>query len=175
MHMIRILIALVALGFTVPAHGEDTKPVERRDFDKKTPLDTEFLAVASECCNCQCSMAELVEKRASRQEVKDFAKKMEEDHKAALKDLAATIKDRKVAIVAGTNKKDKERCKEIGKLEGKEFEEAFLKNVVTDHEKAIAMCENQIKNGKDEKVTEFATAAVKKLREHLKDAKKLQS
>ena len=173
--VIRILLALVVVGFTVPAHAEDAKPVERRDFDKKTPLDTEFLAVASECCNCQCSMAELVEKRASRQEVKDFAKKMDEDHKSLLKDLAATLEDRKVAIVVGTNKKDKARCKEMGKLEGNSFEETFLKNVVTDHEKAIAMCENQIKNGKDEKVTEFATAAVQKLREHLKEAKKLQS
>ena len=173
--MIRILIALVALSSAVPAYAVDTKTVERRDFDKKMPLDNEFLAVASECCNCQCSMAELVEKRASRQEVKDFAKKMDENHKAALKDLAATLKTRKIAIVAGTSKKDKERCKEVGKLSGKEFEETFLKNVVIDHEKAIAMCEYQIKNGKDEKVTEFATAAVKKLREHLKEAKKLQS
>ena len=173
--MIRILIAVVALGFTLPAYAEETKTVERKDFDKKTPLDTEFLAVASECCNCQCSMAELVEKRASRQEVKDFAKTMDEDHKALLKELAAILKNRKVAIIAGTSKKDKERCKEVGKLEGKEFEETFLKNAVTDHEKAIAMCDNQIKNGKDEKVTEFATLAVKKLREHLKEAKKLQS
>ena len=173
--MIRILIAIVALCFTLPAYAEDTKPIERKDFDKKSPLDTEFLAVASECCHCQCSMAELVEKRASRQEVKDFAKKMDEDHKALLKDLAATVKTRKIAIIAGTSKKDKERCKEVSKLSGKEFEETFLKNVVTDHEKAIAMCEYQIKNGKDERVTEFATAAVKKLREHLKEAKKLQA
>ena len=45
--MIRIPIALVALGFAVPAYAVDAKPVERRDFDKKNPLDNEFLAVAS--------------------------------------------------------------------------------------------------------------------------------
>ena len=120
-------------------------------------------------------MAELVEKRASRQEVKDFAKKMDEDHKALLKDLTTTLKNRKIAIVAGTSKKDKARCKDLGKLEGKDFEVAFLKDVVADHEKAIRVCENQIANGKDEKVTEFATSAVKKLREHLKEAKKLRA
>jgi len=173
--MIRILIALVALGFAVPAYAADTKTVERKDFDKKTPLDNEFLAMASECCNCQCSMAELVEKRASRQEVKDFAKKMDEDHKALLKELAATLKTRKIAIVAGTSKKDKARCKDLGKLEGKDFEAAFLKDVVADHERAIRVCENQIKNGKDEKVTEFAKAALEKLGQHLREAKKLQS
>jgi len=173
--MIRILVTLVALAVAGPLYAEDTKPVERRDFDKKTPLDNDFLAMASECLNCQCSLADLVEKRASRQEVKEFAKRMEEDHKALLKDLAATLKDRKVAIVAGTSKKDKERCKEVGKLEGTEFEKTFLKYVADDHEKAIRVCENQIKNGKDQKVTEFATSAVKKLREHLKEAKRLQS
>ena len=173
--MIRILIALAAMTFAIPTYAEDSKPVVRRDFDKNTPLDNEFLAMASECCNCQCSMAELVGKRASRQEVKDFAKKMDEDHKALLKDLTTTLKNRKIAIVAGTSKKDKARCKDLGKLEGKDFEVAFLKDVVADHEKAIRVCENQIANGKDEKVTEFATSAVKKLREHLKEAKKLRA
>ena len=120
-------------------------------------------------------MADLVEKRASRQEVKDFAKTMESDHKAMLKDLAKVIKNKKIAIVAGTNKVDKERCAKMSKLSGKEFEGSFFLNVVSDHEDAIAMYENQIENGKDEKVTAFAKEAVKKLREHLKEAKKLRS
>ena len=51
--MIRILIALAAMTFAIPTYAEDSKPVARRDFDKNTPLDNEFLAMASECCNCQ--------------------------------------------------------------------------------------------------------------------------
>ena len=172
--MIRILIAIVALGLAMPVYAEDSKPAASADT-AKMPLDSKFLAMASECCNCQCSMAELVEKRTSRPEVTEFAKKMEEDHKALQKDIAATLKDRKIAIVAGTSKANKARCTNLGKLEGKEFDTAFLKYVVADHEQAIRVCENQIANGKDEKVTEFATAAVKKLREHLKAAKKLQA
>ena len=173
--MVRILIALLALCFTVPAYAEDEKPAAREDTDKKMPLDNEFLTMAAECCNCMCSMCDLVEKRASRQEVKEFAKKISDEHKTLAKDLNATIKDKKLTAVEGPNKKDKQRLVDAGKLEGKEFDTAFLKNVIADHEKGIAACDNQIKNGKDEKATEFATTAVKKLREHLKEAKKLQA
>ena len=173
--MIRILLTLMAMIFAMPAYAEDSKPAAGGDTAKKMPLDNEFLAMASECCNCQCSMIELAEKQASRPEVKEFAQKLEKDHKAIQKELAATLKDRKVDAATEASKETKARCTKLGKLEGKEFDTAFLKHVVADHQKAISACENQIKNGKDEKATEFATMAVKKLREHLKEAKKLQA
>lgn len=172
--MIRILITLTAMIFAMPAYAEDTKPATRGDT-KKMPLDDQFLAMASECCSCQCSMIELAEKQASRPEVKEFATKLERDHKALHKELAAMMKTRKVDAATDTGKETKARCEKLGKLEGKEFDTAFLKYVVADHEKAIRACENQIENGKDEKVKEFATDAVKKMREHLKEAKKLQA
>jgi putative membrane protein len=173
--MIRILLTLMAMIFAMPTYAEDTKPATRGDTAKKMPLDDQFLAVASECCSCQCGMIELAEKQASRPEVKEFATKLEQDHKALHKKLAAMMKDRKVDAATEGSKETKARCTKLGKLEGKDFDTAFLKHIVADHEKAIRACENQIENGKDAKVTEFATSAVKKLREHLKEAKKLQA
>jgi len=179
--MTRVLLVVVGLCVSMPAHAEDTKRPEdtntagRKDFNKKAPLDRDFLAVASEGANCGSSLAALAEKRASRQDVKDFAKKLDKDHKALLNDLAEVIKNRKVAIVAGTSKNDREMCANVGKLEGKDFETRFLKEVTDRLERAIAMCENQVKNGKDKEISTFAQNALPTLREDLKQARKLQA
>jgi len=173
--MLRTLLSVAALCVAMPAYAqtETRKPVERTDFNKDTPLDNEFLAVAAQNANSQCNFADLVEKRASRQEVKDFAKKLKTEHRALLKEIAESLRGRKIAIVATPTQGEKDRIAEMKKMNASDFETHYLTEVIARHEKAIKMCENQIKNGKDKEVSDAAAATVKKLREHLKEARKL--
>jgi putative membrane protein len=171
--MMRIMSAalvLVVVGSLAPA--QDRRPVAREDFDN--PLDAKFLAMAAQCSNSEADLAAIAERRASREDVKEFAKKLREEHNNANKTLAKTLKDRKLAIVAVPDKKVREEAVRLAKIERGEFDAAFLKRMVESHEKAIKMFENQVKNGKDEEATRFAKDTLPKLKEHLKKAKELQ-
>lgn len=176
--MARILCAALALTVCVSlvqvqAQDKD-RPIERKDFDKEKPLDKEFLVAMHSCCNAMDRTIGLVERRASSNEVKEFAKKLKVDHDKLSKKLGETIKDKKIAAVAGLDKAVNEKIAALGKLEKAEFDKAFLKNVVEGHEKAIKMAENQKTNGKDKDITAFAEDLLTTLKEHLKKAKELQ-
>jgi putative membrane protein len=174
--MVRILCAVLALAVCVslaPAQ-EDNKAVQRKDFDKEKPLDKEFLVAMHSCCNAMDRIIGLVERRASSNEVKEFAKKIKEDHDKLSKKLGETIKDKKIAAVAGLDKDVNDKIAALGKLEKGEFDKEFLKQVVEGHEKAIKKAENQKTNGKDKDITNFAEDLLTTLKDHLKKAKELQ-
>ena len=57
----------------------------------------------------------LVENRTASDEVKEFAKKMKEDHDALNKKLADTLKAHKLAVVAGLDKDVNEKITALGK------------------------------------------------------------
>src|SRR5262245_18530356 len=152
--MIRVLgtaliLALCTSLVTAEEKRVDTRrPIEKKEFDKNAPLDKEYVVAVHSCCNAAERCLALVEKRASSDKVKDFAKKMKEDHDKLSKDLGKRIKDKKLAVVAGLDKEKNEKLTALGKLENKEFDTAFLKHVIEGHEKLIKMAEHQVANGK---------------------------
>jgi putative membrane protein len=178
--MIRVLGTTLVLALCVSLVGaqekrEDNKrPIEKKEFDKETPLDKDFLVAIHSCCNFMDRTLALVEKRASSDKVKDFAKKMKEDHDKLSKDLGTTIKDKKLAVVAGLDKEKNEKITALGKLEKSEFDTAFLKQVVEGHEKVIKMADHQVAKGTDKDITKFAKDMLPTLKDHLKKAKELQ-
>ncbi|MFO0880857.1 MAG: DUF4142 domain-containing protein [Gemmataceae bacterium] len=180
-HLSLVLALLVVVcGFQV-SKAEDEKKnlkeksdlVEKREFDKNTPLDKEFIVAAHNGMNSSHSCLDLVEKRASSEKVKEFSRKMKEDMEKLNKELGNTIKDRKFAVVAGFDRSINEKITALGKLEKEDFDRAFVKHTIESHEKALKMIENQIANGKDEDVTRLAKQMQTVIRDHLKKAKEI--
>jgi putative membrane protein len=167
----------VAIPLLAASAQERREPVQRKDFKKAAdlPLDREFLIAANVCCNAQMEYAKLADRRSARDDVKEFARMIQEDHKKGCDRIAEIVKDRKLAIVTGTEKETRERLDNLGKLRNATFDRAFLKRIEEDHEKAIKMCENQVSNGKDKEITAFARESLPKLKKHLEKAKSLQT
>ena len=61
----------------------------------------------------------------------------------------------------------------LSRLSGAQFDQAYAKAMVEDHEEAVALFEAQTKNGRDAAVKEFASKTLPKLRDHLEMARKL--
>jgi putative membrane protein len=60
-------------------------------------------------------------------------------------------------------------------LSGAEFDQAYMDEMVKDHEKDIAAFEQQAQAGQDPELRAFAEEALPTLREHLELAKEIQS
>ena len=60
-------------------------------------------------------------------------------------------------------------------LLGAEFDKAYAKHMVEDHEKAVKLFENASKNIKDPGLKDFATKTLPTIKEHLEMAKKLEA
>jgi putative membrane protein len=178
MAMVRTLIVALALGLLAPlAPADDVKsdkPIEKRETNKDNPLDKEFLTtIAQRGNNCENCLV-VVEKLTSSDKVKEFAKAVKKDHDDLQKDLAKTIKDKKLAIVATPDKDSVAKINELRKKDKDEMNKDFLTYFIEGHEKTLKMAENQKENGKDKDVTALAEKMIPGLKDHLKKAKALQ-
>jgi putative membrane protein len=170
-------VLALAVPFLAIEAQERRDPIQRKEFKgaKDLPLDREFLIAANVFCNAENEYAKLADTRSNRDEVKEFARVVQEDHKKGCDRIAEVIKNRKLAIVTGTEKEVRERVDNLGKLRNATFDGAFLRRIEEDHERAVKMFENQVENGKDKEITAFARECLPKLKKHLQRAKELQT
>src|SRR5262245_54324478 len=106
----------LAIPFLAVQAQERRDAVQRKEFKtaKDLPLDREFLIAANVCCSAENEYAKLADKRSERDDVKAFARTLQEDHKKGCDRIAEIVKDRKLAIVTGTEKEVRERLDNLG-------------------------------------------------------------
>ena len=166
-----VSIALLALAAT-GARAEEAQPL--------AGPDTQFVAKAIQDGMAEVELGRTAEKKASSPEVKRFAERMVKDHGAANQKLEALAKKHKIEAKGtyGTPplKPDEEAKSEkadLSKLSGKEFDQAYAREMVQDHEKAVSLFQDEAKNGKDKEVSQLAGSLLPTLEEHLKMAQGL--
>jgi putative membrane protein len=136
-------------------------------------LDTDFLIKAINDTHAEMKYCELADAHAASDKVKAFAGKLAKEHKSMLQNLDRFVSDRKLAVVAGADKASRDEADRLSKLQGANFDKAFLQRIIDDHEKTIQMFETQAKQGKDAGLKAFANETLPRLREHLQEAKAL--
>jgi putative membrane protein len=139
--------------------------------------DQEFVTKAATGNLMEVHMGKLGVERATNANVKQFAQRMVDDHTKANKELLS-IADLKKENLPKDLAKDKEHeaaMKKFAELKGAEFDRAYMKQMVADHQKTISLFEAQAKNGKDAKLKAFAEKTLPTLREHLKQAQEIES
>jgi putative membrane protein len=149
---------LVAGGFVASTHAGEKS---------ERPLDKDFLVKVATCNNAGIQISKLADSRAASSQVKEFATTIVKDHKAAGDQLADLLKGRKLAIVAGFDKETKDEVSRLSKLQGTEFDRAYMQTVVKGHKDVIGIFENQAKNGQEEDIRTFAKDMLPHLRKHL--------
>lgn len=168
--MTRILTAVavaLALGTGARAEEKPTRP-------DQLPLDDQFLIKAIEGQNNLNRTLELVANRSENEKVKQFAKTMLAEHKEIGQRFAEAAKERRVNVVVGPDKAAKEEYDRLAALKGAEFDREFLATFIRCHEKALAMCEGQLKEGKVNTLSTCATNCKNMIKEHIEKAKTLQ-
>lgn len=144
-----------------------------RGEDSSTPLDNEFLIKAAPMQQAEITISKLADKHSDSAKVKDFAAQVVKDHQQCYDKLAATLKNRKIAIVSGFEKPIQDEIDRLKKLHGADFDREYLSFMIKAHQKAINCFETQVKNGKDGEIREFAQGALPTLRKHLEEAEAL--
>jgi len=148
-------------------------PALRADDDPKPANDVDFLAKAAACGVAEVKYSELAEKQANSQKVKDYARMLVEEHKKANDQLAEHARGLKTAILAGLEKDKQAVYDRLAKLRGDEFDRAYTKQMIEDHEKAIKLFEAQSKTGNHDKLKKFAEDNLPTLKKHLEQARSL--
>ena len=155
-----VSIALLALVFASATYAKD----DAQRFVKKAAAD----GIA------EVELAELALERAESNDVKTLANHIKQDHQQANEQLKSIAAQKRVKIPEQTDEKHKREKERLAKLQGDEFDKAYVKAMIKEHEKDIKAFEKQAKNGNDAELKTFANSALPKLREHLDHAKQVE-
>jgi putative membrane protein len=179
----KIAIAGLALalggGFGVAnAQTQDTSTTTRTTSPKSSSpsnADATFAKKAAEGGNAEVKMGRLAQDKGDSQAVKDFGKRMEDDHGLAGQKLQDLAREENMTLPTGLSTSDQQVYDRLSKLSGQAFDVAYMRDMVKDHTTDIAEFQQEAKNGTDSKLKSFASDTLPTLQDHLKQAQQIRA
>jgi putative membrane protein len=131
-----------------------------------------FLRQAGMGDNAEIRAGAMAESHARSNAVRDYGRKLQRDHRHASQMAAPLLRRMRVAPPAGIPPEARTAMRRLERTRGREFDRAFARQMVIDHQKMIAKFEAQAR-GRDRATAQFARAQLPVLREHLRIARGL--
>lgn len=122
----------------------------------------------------EVQLSKLAQDKATNTRVKNFAEMMVRDHTAANNDLETIAQQKNVMLRKELEGNRKDDYEDLSKKTGADFDRAYMKIMVDDHQDAINDFEKAAENGTDPDVKTFASQKLPTLRKHLDEAKAIQ-
>jgi putative membrane protein len=127
------------------------------------------------------AMASLVEVEAGRMatqqgasdQVKQFGQRMVDEHTAANTELMSLASSKGITLPTAIDDKHRNDMTKLSGMSGAEFDRAFSKMMLKDHDKAVDMFEKQSTKGTDADLKAFASKMLPALQEHREMARAL--
>ncbi|MBA3242811.1 MAG: DUF4142 domain-containing protein [Acidobacteria bacterium] len=129
--------------------------------------DLAFMNDAAPGGMAEVELGRLASKQAASKDVKAFAERMIADHSKAGEELKALAQQKKVMLPPDVLPKHKEAMAKLSKLNGAEFDKAYVMEMVAAHEKDVTAFEAQAKGSVDQDVKAFAEKTLPTLKMHL--------
>lgn len=146
-----------------------------------TPNDAQIAEIVVVANNTDINNAKLAKSISKNKEVKDFAQEMITDHTNANKKTAALAHKLKIKPEESADSKElktegKETLLKLKRLNGAEFDQAYIENEVALHQKVLDALDNTlIPNAKNADLKNLLTTTRSVIANHLEHAKKVQA
>jgi putative membrane protein len=135
--------------------------------------DEQFLTKAAQGGMMEVEVGRLAQEKGSSNEVKEFGRKLEQDHSKANDQLKQIAASKNVQLPTDMGA-EKAAVDKLRNLSGDEFDKAFLKMAVKDHKKDVKEFQKESTRAMDSDVKNFASTTLPTLQEHLRTAEQLQ-
>jgi putative membrane protein len=121
----------------------------------------------------EVELGKLAAQKAASEQVKQFGQKMVDDHTKANDQLKEVASKENISIPDSLDSKHQSRIEKLSKLSGPDFDKAYVKDQVKDHEKDVSEFKSEADNGSDPNIKQFAASTLPTLQQHLSMAKDL--
>ena len=139
------------------------------------PDDTTFVNKAAQGGMAEVSLGQLASSKATNPDVKAFGDRMVTDHTRLNDELKQLAQSKGVTLPADVDQESKDTADKLSKASGKEFDKAYIDDMVKDHEKDVKEFEKQSKDAKDPDLKAWVTKSLPTLQDHLKMAKEAKA
>jgi putative membrane protein len=135
--------------------------------------DRKFVMEAAMGGMKEVELGRLAAERGSSDAVKQFGQKMVDDHSRANSELMQLSSGKGITLPTALDAKNQVVMTRMGALSGAEFDRAYAREMVKDHNKTIALFQREASRGTDSDLKAFAQRTLPTLQEHLRMARAL--
>jgi putative membrane protein len=162
-------------GMTTGAAAQSTSSsaMTASDTSSLSTGDRQFIKTAAEGGLAEVELGKLASEKGSSDEVKQFGQRMVTDHTKANDELKQLASSKGVDVPKDLNAKHKATRERLAKLSGAEFDKAYMKDMVQDHQKDVSEFRAESNKAKDSDLKSFASKTLPTLEEHLNQAKSI--
>jgi putative membrane protein len=135
-----------------------------------SPADNQFIMRAAQGGMAEVELGKLAQERGSSDAVKQFGKRMVDDHGKANEELMRIAQSKGVTVSTSLDSKSQSMKDRLSKLNGAAFDRAYMSEMVKDHRTDVAEFQKESNSGRDAEVKAFAAKTLPTLQEHLRMA-----
>jgi putative membrane protein len=171
-------ISLMLVLLAMPASAQSGNPAGMTPGtgpQQPNNPDRLFVRAAALGGMAEVELGELARQKAQSEAVKDFARRMVEDHGKANDRLISLAKEDGIAVPDELDQEHKATRERLEAMSGAEFDRAYLQGQVVDHQKTAQLLEYEIGSGQDADLKSFAAEILPIVLQHLRAAQTLQA
>lgn len=136
--------------------------------------DAKFVTEAANGGMAEVELGQLAQQKGQSPDVKAFGEMMIKDHAKANDELKALAQTKNITLPAAIDADQQKVKDELSKKSGKDFDKAYINDMVKDHEKDVKLFEDASKNLKDADLKAFAEKTLPVLKGHLEHCKSVK-
>jgi putative membrane protein len=136
--------------------------------------DNSFAQKAAQGDMAEVKLGELAEQKGTIPDVKNFGKRMVQDHSKNSQELQNVASRENVALPSQVNKTDQNTYDRLSKLSGEAFDRAYARDMVKDHTHDVSEFQKEANDGRNAAIKNYAAQTVPVLQTHLDLAKQMQ-
>jgi putative membrane protein len=181
--MMNRLLATTALGallLAVPAAAQYRTPMGGGS-DSSSPsrslssADRSFLQEASAGGIAEVDVSTLAERQASSDSVKQFARRMIQDHSQANEQLQAIARQHQITLSQSGAAHHAGMKQRLQQLSGLDFDRTYIQHQVSDHQSALQLYQREASNGQNSELKSLASELQGTIAQHLQQAMTIQN
>lgn len=133
-----------------------------------------FVKEAAEGNMAEVKLGQLAQKKSSNADVKSFGERMVTDHSKANDQLKQTATSENIMVPTSMGSKYQKTYNKLSKLSGARFDQAYMKEMVEDHQKDVNTYEKASTGLSDPQLREYASNTLPILQQHLEMARNIE-
>jgi putative membrane protein len=160
--------ALAITGFVYSACDDD-------DNDGIQEVDRTFVMNASEANLAEIELGQLASTKSATPEVAAFGQMMVAEHQPALDELDSIADAKDLTTTTELNAKHQALKQRLSTLMGYQFDTAYMRSQVVDHQNTAALLQNEMNGGRDQDLKNYASKYLPHVQMHLDEAEEILS
>ncbi len=137
--------------------------------------DRKFIERAAKGGMAEVELGKLAQEKAASDQVKQFGKRMVDDHSKANDQLKSLAAAKGVQLPTELDRSDRREMDKLAKKSGADFDREYMSHMVSDHKKDVSDFKGEAKGATDADVKNFAASTLPTLEQHLDLAKSTEA